>query len=201
MIKFGKNTVTIKIADIADRCQYCGTQHSMQMNILQKYFDIFWIPFFPTGKTASTSCSHCKQVLSKKEFSESLLKEYEMLKGSSRTPVWTFSGLIILAVLIGWGIIHQKQQKVENAGLILNPAKGDIYEIKTGAGQYTLYKVDGISGDTVMMLYNQMEVNKWKGLKDLKKQGDKLFDGERNPLLKSELQQMLDDGIILDIER
>ena len=116
-------------------------------------------------------------------------------------PLWTFSGLALVALAITWGAISSQQKKAENEKNISAVQKDDIYEIKKGYKQYTLYKVERVSADTVFMLVHQYETNKVSGLTDLKSQGDKGYAEGSIPFVKSELKAMLDKGEIVDIEK
>lgn len=82
-------------------------------------------------------CSHCKQVLQKKEFPEDLKISYHNLRSASKTPVWMFSGLALAAILIVWGMTVSKQNDEKYAQMIVTPQKGDMYEVKIR--QWTLY--------------------------------------------------------------
>lgn len=201
MIIYGSKATSISSEISTDKCPSCDTAKSVQITIFQKYAHIFWIPTFPIGKTGVSVCSHCKQVLEKKEFTRSLNDNYETLKIKSKTPIWTFAGLMVIATLIIAITINGQQNDEENRKLIASPQKGDIYEIKLDYKQYTLYKVNDIRGDTVFILMNQFETNKISGLTELKDKGESNFIQEPIPMLKSELTAMLERGDIMDIER
>lgn len=201
MIIYGSKATQIATEHILDKCSNCGTQNSVQMTVFQKYAHVFWIPFFPIGKTAVTECSHCKQVLEKKDFTGNLKSDYELIKSNSKTPIWTFSGLALISVFIIMGEISDKQKDEKNAKLILTPQKGDIYEIKKDYKHFTLYKVDKIAGDTVFVWVNQYETNQVSGISDLKSKGNDAFIQEPFPILKTDLKVMLDEGEIMDIDR
>ncbi|WP_367915205.1 hypothetical protein [Leadbetterella sp. DM7] len=201
MIIYGVKATPIATENISDSCSNCETPDSIQMILFNRYAHVFWIPFFPIGKTGTTQCLHCKQVLQKKEFTGNLRGKYEALKSGSKTPFWTFSGLALLSVLIIWGMVSSKQKDKKNAELILDPQQGDIYEIKKDYAQYTLYKVDHVDGDTAFVLLNEYETNKVSGLTGLKQKGDEAFIREPLPMLKADLKSMLEKGEILDIGR
>ena len=201
MIFYGSKATQIGTEALFDKCSNCGTPNSIEMVVYQRYAHIYWIPFFPIGKTGGTYCSHCKQVLPNKEFSETLKTSFSNLKSASKTPIWTFTGLALAAVLIVWGVSMSKQKDQENAALIVDPRKGDIYEVRLGNKQYTLFKVDKVVGDTVFLFMNEYETNKSSGLADLKRKGDKVFIQEPLPMLKSELKNRLDEGEIIGIDR
>ncbi|NLO71197.1 MAG: zinc-ribbon domain-containing protein [Porphyromonadaceae bacterium] len=152
MIIYGSKATQIGTADIDEKCPNCETQNSVNMVIIQRYAHVFWIPFLPIGKKALTQCSHCQQVLEKKEFPSNFRGYYEALKIRSKTPVWTFSGAALLAFFILWIVIGGIQNDKRDAKLILSPEAGDIYKFKTEEGQYTLFKVENVVGDTVLLL-------------------------------------------------
>ena len=119
MIIYGNKATQVAAENINDKCSNCGTQNSIQMKVFQKYAHVFWIPIFPIGKTASSQCSHCKQVLQKKEFTGNMNNDYKAVKSKSKTPIWTFSGLALLIALIIWGTISSRQNDEKNSKLIL----------------------------------------------------------------------------------
>jgi hypothetical protein len=198
MIIYGTNSTKIATETVADKCLNCEKQFSIEMNVFQRYVHVFWIPFFPAGKIAVSQCTTCQQVLEKKDFTYSLTEGYEKLKSDSRTPIWTFSGLALIAAIIVWGVIANKQNDARNAKIILAPQKNDVYEIKLGEKKYTLYKVDQVVGDSVFLLMNKYEVNQASGVSDLEAKG---YDTEILPLTKEDLKAMLKTGEIMDIER
>jgi hypothetical protein len=201
MIIYGSKATLVAAENTQETCNNCGTQHSVQLSIFQKYAHIFWIPFFPIGKTAVTQCHHCKQVLKLNEFPPSLKLAYDNLKSNSKTPVWTFSGVALLAVFVVFSSYQSNLNDKRNAALILAPIHGDVFEIKTRDNQYTLYKVAKVQDDSVFIRFNQYETNKATGIPDLKRKGDAAYSEETFSLSKSELKQMLEKGEITDIER
>ncbi len=201
MIIYGTKATHVASEILSDTCSNCGTQGSIQMTIFQKYAHVFWIPFFPVGKTGATQCTHCKHVLERKEFPASLYGHYETMKINSRTPRWTFTGLSVITVIIVWGIVSKIENDQKNAVLILTPEAGDIYHIKKAYKQYTLYKVDHVAGDTVFVFVNQFETDKLTGLTLLLSKGDEAFIQEHLPIMKSHLKAMFDRGDIIDIDR
>jgi hypothetical protein len=201
MIVYGSRTKQLAKEILIDKCPNCGRQNSTELYVFQKYAHIFWIPFFPTGKTAVTQCDHCKQVLKPKEMPSSIKLAYENVKSQTKTPVWTFSGLVILAILVSIGVVSAQQNDKKNALLILSPQSGDVFEVKTEDRQYTLFKVDDVKEDSIFLRINQYQTNKISGLSDLKRKGDGGYSEETFVFLKSELKEMLSKGEIIDIDR
>jgi len=201
MLIYGTRSKQLAKEILIEKCQNCGKQNNIEMHVFQKYAHVFWIPFFPMGKTGVSQCDHCKQVLKLKEMPPSVKASYDNLKAQTKAPVWMFSGLALLAVLITIVVISDRKNDEKNAKLVLAPQKGDIFEIKTKDDQYTLYKVDQVNGDSVFVRVNNYETNKATGLAELKRKGDNDYTEEVLPLAKTELKEMLDKGEIIDIER
>ena len=201
MIIYGSKSKQLAKEVLMDKCPNCGQQHSIDMHVFQKYAHVFWIPFFAMGKTGVSQCDHCKQVLKLKEMPESLKSSYETIKAQTKTPIWMFSGLALVAVLITAGVISSRENDKLNKQYIAAPVVGDIFEIKNSGDQYTLYKVEAVRGDSVFVSMNEYLTNKSSGLADLKKKGDASFSEEVMGYSKSELKKMLDSGEIMDIDR
>src|ERR1017187_1201353 len=198
MIIYGSKNKELAKEILTDQCQNCGKQNCVHIHVFQKYAHAFWIPIFPMEKTGGSQCDHCKQVLKLKEMPPSLRAAYDNLKSQTKTPIWTYSGLAIIAVLIAIGLIGDKTNDEKNAKLVLMPQSGDIFQIKTKDNQYTLYKVDEVQGDSVFVKANNYETNSASGLDDLKK---KEYSEDILGFTKTELKQMLDKGEIIDIDR
>lgn len=182
-------------------CPNCQTPKALQLSVFQKYAHIFWIPFFPIGKTATTQCTHCKQVWRLKEMPLELKQSYREIKTHTRIPLWTFLGLGLLLLFISYAVYNSEQHGKQNQAFIQSPQQADIYEYKTSEGKYTLLKVERIAGDTAFILQNKYETNKRSGLYDIKDKGDSVYTVEAYPILKKELANMLTKKEILNIER
>ena len=199
MIIFGSAGKEIARGKTRAICTNCQQQNSINMYIVQRYIHIYWIPFCPAlYKEAISECTDCNQVLKKKQFPESYKSHYKDLNHSSKIPIWMFTGLGIIAVIIFGIFINIKQNDSENAELVLSPKKGDIYEIKLSDEKYTLYKVDKVEGNAVYILENEYIADKEDGIDQLLL---KPFYKESYPIMKSDLKIMLEKGEIIDIER
>src|SRR5215203_1149628 len=201
MIIFGSNTKQIAAETSPDQCPNCGAYNSVQLYVLQKYAHIFWIPFFPTGKSIVSQCNNCRQALKSKEMPSSMLLSSDNLKSQSKTPVWTFAGVALVVVFCTLGFINDKKKGEKNSRLVLAPQTGDIFEIKTALDQYTLYKIDDVQGDSVFIRINNYETNKLTGLDDLKRKGETAYSEDVFSITKADLKKMLEKGDVIDIER
>ena len=109
MIIFGTRSGKLKSPQTkADDCNYCQTKDSVWYYFFQRYIHIFWIPVIPIGKTGSSVCGHCKQVLSANEMPENQKQEFLNIKKDLKTPfgykivLILLAGLIALPFLIGF---------------------------------------------------------------------------------------------------
>jgi hypothetical protein len=184
------------------KCGHCEAKDSLEMYTFSRYAHIFWIPLFPYKKEAVTQCNHCKEILSKKEFSSDLLAKYEEMKLNIKTPYWQFIGLAAIALLVTLGIYTGIQDDKRDKAFLNAPKPGDIYEIKTKGGQYTLFKVAEVKKDSVYVMFNQFETNKKSGLSSKEFiQEDSYVQDEYMPFSKSDLLKMKESGEIQGVKR
>lgn len=108
-----------------------------------------------------------------------------------------FSLLLLLGATIVWRILERNNDK-KNIQLVLQPQAGDIYEMATENGHYTLLKVGKVTGESVFVHINEYEANKKSELSRLK---DEPFSTEEIMFTKQTLRVMLKEGKILDVER
>jgi hypothetical protein len=201
MIIYGSKGKQLAKELLPDNCPHCGTPHSITMYVFQNYAHIFWIPFFPIEKRVVTECAHCKQVLKPKQMPSYFQPYYENLKSRSRIPVWMFSGLGLIGLLIVIGFVSESMKSQKVAKLIQSPRAGDVFEVKTNADKYTLFKISGVQGDSVLVQFNNYETDAESGVDQIRDKGDTAFSQNVFSILKGELKTMEEKGQILDIDR
>lgn len=201
MIIYGTKAKLLKSEITADQCPNCNTANSIQMNVFQRWAHIFWIPFFPIGKTGVSQCLNCRQVLKLKEMPASLKLSYDNLKTQTKIPVWTFAGCFLIVIGSIFFYISEKQKAKKVNQLVLSPQKNDVFHIKLKNDHYTLYKVNKVSGDSVYLALNKYEVDREDGLDDIAAKGDSAYDSAQEGIAKPFLVEMAKEGAILDIER
>lgn len=201
MIIYGTKAKLLKAEITSDPCPNCNTANNIQMNVFQRWAHIFWIPFFPIGKTGVSQCLHCRQVLKLKEMPASLKLSYDNLKTQTKIPVWTFAGCFLIVIGSIFFYISEKQKVKKVNQLVLSPQKNDVFHIKLKNDHYTLYKVNKVSGDSVYLALNKYEVDREDGLDDIAAKGDTGYDSAQEGIAKPFLVEMAKEGAILDIER
>lgn len=200
MLIYGQKSTHLLTNSIKSSCPHCNSSNTVRISVFQKYAHVFWIPFFPLGKTGVSECSHCKQVLELKEMPQAYKLDYEAIKINTKTPIWTFIGLVLLAGLITFGVYTGNKNEAENKQLINNPKVGDIYEYKTETKAYSTMKVVNVTKDSVAVVYNNFEVDRLKGMHKLKGSNAE-YDSISVFFHKSELAKKLESGEIIDVER
>ena len=201
MIISGIRKTHLATASIHNACFSCRKQFTTEMDLHQRYFHVFWIPTFPITKKAQTTCSHCKQVLEQKEFTEELNGELTSLKAGTSTPFWTWSGSLLLAFFIGMVYWNGQQLAKKNQSFITTPKVGDIYEINQHFKDYTTYYVGRVTKDSIELFENKRSVPKIMEVSKLSNQYPSDFEMNPNVISRKALQKMLDEHLIMDVER
>jgi len=178
-------------------CAACNTPNSVQMDIYQRYLNVL-VPFVPYGRTATIQCSHCHITERQEFFPPQYNAEFLRLKKIKKTPLWTFTGSAAIVVFLIGGTIAQKLDDVYDAKLILEPQKGDLYEVKLRANEYTVYKVDRAEGNMTYLFENEYVTDKAYPIDNLK---DKPYTKESYPVSTHSLKVMHEKGQIMSVER
>lgn len=200
LIFFGTRGSTLPPISTGQDCPACGGQHSISVIPYQRYFHIFWIPVLPIGKSFNPVCASCGAI-----FHPMKLQVTMDVKKQAKTPLWTYIGLILIGVLIGFvaitGMITSTSNKKLAKEYINTPQVGDVYEIKENK-KYSLLKVDKVSADSIYFRHHEYETNRNSKLKDLKKGifAD-AYSEEVSGESKTSLLKQLDDRKIIKIER
>lgn len=202
MVFYGTNTKSLGVFH-AERlkCQNCGEDNKIMMQVYTRYAHIYWIPAFPIGKVAVSSCLHCKHSLDNKQFKADPQYQYayERIKNKTATPVWSFSGLALIGILICWGIFSSLQSDQEREQFLAQPMAGDVYEVKDESGYFSTMRIESVEGETVYMLLNQYSVNKASAWREIDVHEN--YETESVEFSKDELETLYQEGKIIDINR
>lgn len=199
MIIYGNRASKVAQESLFIKCPSCGHTSTLTLYVYRKYAHVFWIPFFPIGKTGYCECSHCNRVWKEEQMPDTINQSYHDLAKQAKRPWWMFAGVGLIAILVTAGVINGQAKDARNKKLILDPQKGDVYEVKLNSKSYTLYKVVDVARDTAFLEVNEYETDKQSGLDRLK---DKPYsEGLQVGISKTALKSMLDRGEILDINR
>lgn len=167
MIIYGSKAKQLAKESLTEKCPHCGTQNSIDLHVFQKYAHVFWVPAFPLGKTGVSQCNHCKQTLRLKEMPPALRSAYENVKSQTKTPLWTFVGAALFAVLIASVAFSESEKAANTEKYIAHLQANDLLEVKTDEGDYTYLRVNAVKGDTVYLQSNKQAATRESGLRKL----------------------------------
>lgn len=97
----GKKTSILK-TDISKEivCPKCNTINSTEVSILGIYKHLLQIPFLSGGKSGVSNCNDCKTSFNLNNMPASIKLAYFELKETTKTPIWFFTGLIVIKTLV-----------------------------------------------------------------------------------------------------
>ncbi len=183
---------------VLDKCPNCASNHSVEMEVFQKYVHFFYIPYLPAGKTGVSYCSNCKQSMLDKDMPANLKEAYQQLKAKTKIPIWMFSGLVLMVLLIVYQLNNEQRAQKTLAKQMDQVVAGDVLELKLAKDNFTLYKVYRINADSVLLQANEYQSTTAAGLKDIK---DSLYATNLRYITKPELKKMAMDGGLVGIEK
>lgn len=201
MIIYGSRSSHLKSVQLTqEHCPNCGNPGTVILSTYARYAHIFWIPIFPLGRLSVSQCQHCKQALEAKQMPAQIRAHHERNLAETKLPIWHFSGLALFMVAITIGVFANKADQEQRAIFLKNPAAGDVYEFKTEGGNYTLFKLQSVTADSVIVTFNNYEVNKITGLTQIDKE-ENYSDSTLYAFSRAQISAMFEAGEILDINR
>ncbi|MFS4469065.1 zinc-ribbon domain-containing protein [Maribacter sp. 2210JD10-5] len=201
MIVYGTRSTHLKSASLPNvRCTNCESQHKMTVSVYGRHVHIFWIPLFPVGKTAIFECQHCHKGFKKSELGNDAQLAYSNFKGSVKTPIWKFSGLAIIALLIVFAGYSNKKDKERIATLVEQPAMYDVYTFRTKQNYYSTFKILEVFKDSIYVNYNKYETNKLSDVKNIDIKAN--YDNSMYYVLTTnDMETLSTSGDLKDIKR
>lgn len=189
MIFYGTRATNIKNGQIRNvTCPNCETNTSMTYSVFGKYAHIYWIPLFPYKKVGVTECNECKKTFEFKELPAEIQTKLTREKENNppKYPIWYFSGLFIIVLLIGYGIYSSQKKDADTQAFYENPKEGDIYETKTETGAFTTMKfiAESKNKDSLYFYVNEMEIDNSSAINqiDIEKYYKEIYSFEKTYL-------------------
>ncbi len=172
MIFYGTRSSNLKNGKIKNvTCPNCQKETEMTYSVFGKYAHVYWIPFFPIGRVNVVECNNCKATYDVKDSNEKIQQQFKKEQdfNGSKTPVWFFSGLFVVAGLVAIGMYASDQTEMSEKEYIKDPKVGDVYHINASEGFYSSMKVEKVFKDSVYAFVNEMETDKMTGVDDIDK--------------------------------
>jgi len=196
LVFHGRKNATLKTyQENHQTCSNCGAL-DLTVSVYRQYYHIYFIPIFPISrKVAGIRCNSCGESLQM----DSLQKDYE---DKTKTPIYLFSFLFLIAALITWGVIASVRTGKNEALFVANPAAGDVYLVKdTDDKNATIYyylRVTGVNKDSVSVYHTHLQ---YDGFVSKLSSSDYFDKTEELVFTKAELKKMLDKGEIDAVKR
>jgi hypothetical protein len=186
------------------KCSNCEATE-VYVNAISRYADVFWIPIFPYSKKYFSVCKNCEQVLEKKEMSQQLKDKLEMEKHHFKTPFYLFSGLIIIALLIGYGIYASSKHDADIAENVSHLEVNNVIVFMEKSKEYSFAKVSEIRNDTIIINYGQYSYEGGYSAPSKSEFNSKkstvtdFYDEQLSFLLQSEIDSLYKMGELVEI--
>lgn len=194
MIIYGRRKIRIKkYDDFQIRCEKCKG-YEQRFSVYQEYFHVFFIPIYPSSiKTINCVCLNCHD-----SFNQEKTNHYLKI---TKTPIYLYSGVILFIALIitllTFNILTQKQKNE----YIQYPKIGDVYLISQDYKKDKIFyflKIKAINADTIELYHGSLQYNRFiSNMND----SDYFVKEEIYKILKSDLKNYLDKGLINSVER
>lgn len=183
-----------------ETCSNCNFSDSLVFFYFTKYIHFFWIPTFSLGIEGYSECSNCKNVLLQKDMQEDLKEVFLFYMKENKSPLWSYSGLLILALFFSVAIFvlpgynHRK-----NLSLIYESEVGDIYRYEVEEKVFSCMRVDSISSDSLYFTHNDLEIGKKSKMYKIDKEEN--YTNDLVKYSKSDILVMYQNEILFSVAR
>ncbi|WGD35192.1 zinc-ribbon domain-containing protein [Olleya sp. YS] len=201
MVFYGTKATTLKEGQLINvQCPNCEEGRSMRYGIYGKYAYLYWIPMFPVGKENYLECNQCKRTYDLKELPNEIKQKFELEKSGASYPIWYFSGLAVLAILVATAFYLSKKDAENDKRYIQEPLVGDVYSVETSQkGFYSSMKVSEVTADSIFVIYNDYEIDKKSKIYKIDKIEN--YTTERGGFSKAEIKSLFDENVIFEVDR
>jgi transcription elongation factor Elf1 len=101
MILFGKKYSELKQETPKEIiCPNCLTENTTKISVIGVYKHLFHIPFISGGKQGTSNCTNCNHTFKFPTMPMSIKLAYYEMKESAKTPLWFYTGIIGVKVLV-----------------------------------------------------------------------------------------------------
>jgi hypothetical protein len=201
MFFFGTKKKVVKSGQISNVvCLNCKENVSMWYTVQSSYFHLYWIPMFPFKKRTHVECLDCEVLVESKSFSEpikNILQRENELKAANN-PIWMFSGLIVLCVLIPLSFYQSSIADDTKLSYLNNPKVGDVYYLSLPT-KYTTMKIKAVDKENIHFIINDTSVHKITKVFFIN--DNKYYTNQLKTYSKFELMQLLTNDSIYSINR
>ena len=204
MIFYGTNSSNLNSGTLQNvKCPHCENVTNFNYDVYGKYAYVYWIPFFPLGKTSVAECSHCKATYEINKDVPEIKKAFDrkMEVNPVKTPVKHFSFAFILGLIVVCSVLYGMKTDSDTADFAQTPKANDIYLEVTESGKYSCSKITKVTKDSVFVMQNNMEYDQKSGVSKLVDGSEGAFNMPYQMSIK-EYQKLAKEGkTIYEINR
>jgi hypothetical protein len=213
MIFFGTRGKTVSGQVVEGiQCPSCENQKFITFGII-RYFHLYWIPTLLTSKKVGVECTHCKRTLIDKEIPAELGDQIKASVFTKKNTIPMFSGLIIIAFVVLFGVLVGQQGSRQAAAYIEQPAINDLYIVDftkifndvDPKYKYGLMRIKNISSGQAEFEVSNIAYNKASGvrkdIRERKTSSASYYDSEPLYVDIGKLKSMKDSKAIYSIDR
>ena len=206
-----------------EECPTCAKKGGLIITLYMRYASSI-IPFFGMGRTTGVHCKHCDHVLKcpgvfyvKKKYTATIADAIKNIRKNHKRTAWQliypWTTCWIILGLVGYGLINlaiRQKTIANNKELLEHPQAGDMYKFDISMSgksdakwekNITLFKVQSISGDTLVMVRNKenalnfgFQESDWKNLS----RDNAAFNSKTYKISSQKLTDTTSEGGILE---
>lgn len=214
MIVFGNRSKTVpgEAFEGAD-CPSCGRRQFVSFGVI-RYFHLYWIPTFPTSKSAAIQCRHCKFTLTGDELPRELAARLGRALFTRRRLLPTYSGAAIVASLVLLVGLAVHDDSTQETAYLDQPQVNDLYVVDLPKVfedadpdyPYGVLRISAVNANGVAMQIGQTVYTRSSGaMKDVRSPKvsgpDYYLDQPPTWFATAELRDLKSSGAIRSIER
>ncbi|GEP52479.1 hypothetical protein FNO01nite_31510 [Flavobacterium noncentrifugens] len=182
-------------------CPECDTSTTFTYRVLRRYTHLTFIPLFPVDTLIETQCNHCNRIFDYDNLPENILRKMQQRESQSqfRTPIWMFSGTILLIGFLAYSGYNYFIVKDLTAEWIENPIAGDVYDLKFSNGYYSTLRIDKATKDIIFSTANDYQAGMFYETGNIGKPEN--YTSKKERYLKTDLKKRYAEGEIISIKR
>ena len=100
LVIYGVQQTPIGLDEFLIKCPSCETYSWADTMVVSHYFQIYFVPFFPTEKDANVICKTCGLKRYAMSFDQNLISHYNEVKRNYRHPWFTYIGLAVVVLIV-----------------------------------------------------------------------------------------------------
>ncbi|HNP33323.1 MAG TPA: zinc-ribbon domain-containing protein [Flavobacterium sp.] len=207
MFSYGIKSKTLREGELTNlHCEYCGEDETyMEYTFSQKYFHLYFIPIFPLRKKVAVCCDDCGMEYYNDSIPKAAAKRLNQIKDRHpiRTPVWMYSGSIIIVLFFIWAFWQSGRHDVTEGEYIKEPKKGDVFYIESKPKKYstvyTTWRIDKVDKENVYVTYNDSSVSKYTAVFGILNQ--RYYTTKKGIYTRKKIQELYKKDSIVSITR